>query len=101
MGMIRKPRRCSPTGTEPPALSGSRDAPTTAIVVERSRTSFELRPKLGGADAGLGRLLERELEHLFDAAREVERHRLPDALGHVVEVLLVSLGKDDLGQAHA
>src|SRR5919109_3171166 len=44
MGMTRNPRRCSPTGTEPPALSGSREAPTTAIVLAVSRISCELRP---------------------------------------------------------
>src|SRR2546428_66036 len=34
MGMIRKPRCCNPAGTEPPALFGSRDAPTTAITLD-------------------------------------------------------------------
>src|SRR5712664_312072 len=42
MGMIRKPRRCSPAGTDPPALFGSRDAPTTAIVVAASRISWDV-----------------------------------------------------------
>src|SRR5712692_2525719 len=37
MGMMRKPRFCRPAGTEPPALFGSRDAPTTAITVAASR----------------------------------------------------------------
>src|SRR5438270_8464688 len=41
--MTRKPRRCRPAGTEPPALFGSRDAPTTAIVFAFCRTSCELR----------------------------------------------------------
>src|SRR5947209_680437 len=40
MGMMRKPRRWRPSGTEPPALIGSREAPTTAIVVARSRTAW-------------------------------------------------------------
>src|SRR5260370_26375182 len=40
--MIRNPRCCSPNGTEPPALLGSREAPTTAIVVALSRISCEL-----------------------------------------------------------
>src|SRR5207247_10202041 len=39
-GRMRKPRRWSPSGTEPPALIGSREAPTTAIVVARSRTAW-------------------------------------------------------------
>src|SRR3989442_13029806 len=39
MGMIRKPRCCNPAGTEPPALFGSRDAPTTAITLDASRIS--------------------------------------------------------------
>src|SRR5712691_10727369 len=41
--MMRKPRFCKPAGTEPPALFGSRDAPTTAITVAASRIS---RPDL-------------------------------------------------------
>src|SRR5205814_1121459 len=41
--MTRKPRPWRPTGTEPPALFGSRDAPTTAIVFAFCRTSCELR----------------------------------------------------------
>src|SRR5258706_14236331 len=41
--MMRNPRCCNPIGTEPPALSGSREAPTTAIVVALSRISWELR----------------------------------------------------------
>src|SRR5258708_19890503 len=40
--MIRNPRCCKPIGTEPPALLGSREAPTTAIVVALSRISWEL-----------------------------------------------------------
>src|SRR5712692_9419578 len=99
--MMRNPRACRPSGTEPPALFGSRDAPTTAIVVERSRTSFAVRPNLRSADAGLGGALERVLEHLFHPAGQVEGHRLAHALGHVVEVLLVAAGKDDLCQPHA
>src|SRR5438552_14944292 len=41
--MIRNPRRCNPSGTDPPALFGSRDAPTTAMVLALSRISCELR----------------------------------------------------------
>src|SRR5215472_1046751 len=41
--MIRKPRLCRPQGTEPPALLGSREAPTTAIVRAAARISCELR----------------------------------------------------------
>ncbi len=40
--MMRNPRRCKPTGTEPPALLGSREAPTTAIVLAPRRTSCAL-----------------------------------------------------------
>src|SRR5260370_2193976 len=40
--MIRTLRCCRATGTEPPALLGSREAPTTAIVVARARISCEL-----------------------------------------------------------
>src|SRR5260370_33107689 len=40
--MIRTPRGCSPNGTEPPALLGSREAPTTAIVVALARISCAL-----------------------------------------------------------
>src|SRR5712692_5517749 len=43
MGMMRNPRFCRPPGTEPPALLGSREAPTTAITVAASRIS---RPDL-------------------------------------------------------
>src|ERR1700687_3584299 len=39
IGMIRKPRCCRPAGTDPPALFGSRDAPTTAMVIAPSRIS--------------------------------------------------------------
>jgi len=39
MGMMRKPRRCNPSGTDPPAFRGSRDAPTTAIVFALASTS--------------------------------------------------------------
>src|SRR6266550_2839297 len=53
---------------------------------------FGLRPAHG---------LEGVLEHLFHAAREVELHRVAHALRHVVDVLLVPLRQDDLGQAHA
>src|SRR5260370_33952931 len=38
--MTRKPRFCNPTGTDPPALFESRDAPTTAITVDDSRISL-------------------------------------------------------------
>src|SRR2546428_1096566 len=41
--MIRNPRLCRPSGTDPPALFGSRDAPTTAMVLALSRISCELR----------------------------------------------------------
>src|ERR1700694_1396461 len=41
--MMRKPRCCNPNGTDPPALSGSREAPTTAIVVALSSTSWDDR----------------------------------------------------------
>src|SRR5579864_2758220 len=114
--MMRKPRRWSPNGTEPPALSGSRDAPTTAIVFALSSTSRELtvtstasapagRLFLAGAlgRRGLGHRdgLESKPKHLFHATREVERHRLAHALRHVVEVLFVALREDDLFQAHA
>src|SRR5439155_3533309 len=44
---------------------------------------------------------ERVLKHVFHPAGEVERHRFAHALRHVVDVLLVALGEDDLGQAHA
>src|ERR1700686_800132 len=45
---------------------------------------------------GGGQGLERELEHLTHAAREVERHLLAHALRHVVDVLLIPLRQDDL-----
>src|ERR1700730_1977919 len=57
-------------------------------------------PKLGSADAGLGRVLERELEDLLHPARQVERHGFAHALGHIVEVLLVAARKDNLLEAH-
>src|SRR5207244_12263112 len=41
--MMRNPRLCRPSGTDPPALFGSRDAPTTAMVLALSRISCELR----------------------------------------------------------
>src|SRR5579872_5479746 len=82
--MMRKPLRCRPSGTDPPALPGSRDAPTTAIVVARSRISCELAPIFISKPAGCGPIPEpgrRErvrfvaggrLESLEDLAR---RHR--------------------------
>src|SRR5713226_736865 len=97
--MIRKPRLCRPAGTEPPAFNGSREAPTTAIVVADSRISRPLR-----LTAGLGRLpavlrrCQGELEHVLHAAGEVEGHGQPHALGYIVEVFLVPLRKDDLLQ---
>src|SRR5882757_1605907 len=42
-----------------------------------------------GLGFDLGRALERELEHLFHTARQVERHRVAHALRHIVEILLV------------
>src|SRR6476661_575815 len=53
-----------------------------SIVIELSRLRLAVR---------LGRALERELEHLFHATREVECHGLAHALGHIVQVLLVAL----------
>src|SRR5205085_10458627 len=122
-GMMRKPRRCRPAGTEPAALLGSRDAPTTAIVRALRRISSGLLPfTLLCTNAGnpariprdcaqtpfsgrfglaLLRGLERDLEHVVDPARQVERHRIAHALGHVVQVLLVALRENDLLQAHA
>src|SRR5260370_38834778 len=42
MGRIGNRRRWSPVGADPPALFGSRDAPTTAIVVAASRISWDV-----------------------------------------------------------
>src|SRR5258708_25642680 len=42
--MIRNPRSCRPSGTDPPALNGSREAPTTAMVLAPCRMSCELCP---------------------------------------------------------
>src|SRR6266571_5165731 len=122
MGMMRKPRRCSPAGTDPAALRGSREAPTTAMVRALRRISSGLLPFtllctnagnpariprdcaqtrfLGRFGLGPLRGLERDLEHVVDLARQVERHRVAHALGHVVQVLLVALREDDLLQAH-
>src|ERR1700680_4106916 len=114
MGMIRKPRCWRPKGTEPPALSGSLDAPTTAIVVVYSRTSLELRPipnskrpavpdipeGLGRLGDGFGRLFERELQDFLHAAGQVEGHRVAHALGDIVDVLFVAARKDDFREAH-
>src|SRR5216683_2596910 len=55
--------------------------------------------RLGSPNAGLARL-EREPQHFLDSPGKVERHLLADALGDVVEVLLVALREDDLFQAH-
>src|SRR5947208_721918 len=121
MGMMRKPRCCSPAGTEPPALRGSRDAPTTAMVrAARSTSSGDFMllstiacyqreiPCICAQKRFLRRFrfallfgLERDLEHVLDLARQVERHRVAHAFGHVVQVLLVALREDDLLQAHA
>src|SRR5690348_13612118 len=43
IGMMRNPRRWRPAGTDPPALNGSRDAPTTAMVRAAASTSWGLR----------------------------------------------------------
>src|SRR2546423_15641463 len=123
MGMMRKPRRCRPAGTEPAALLGSRDAPTTAMVRALRRISSGLLPftllctnagnpariprdcaqtrASGRFGLALLRRLERDLEHVIDPARQVERHGLAHAFGHVVQVLLVALRENDLLQAHA
>src|SRR6266566_4029534 len=53
----------------------------------------------GSPNARLARL-EREPQHFLDSPGKVERHLLADALGDVVEVLLVALREDDLLQAH-
>src|SRR6266436_3469309 len=50
---------------------------------------------------GGGALLERELQNFFDSPGEVERHLLADALGDVVQVLLIALRENDLLQAHS
>src|SRR5260370_15266448 len=42
MGRIGNRRRWSPVGADPPALFGSRDAPTTAIAVAASRISWDV-----------------------------------------------------------
>src|SRR5258706_2353860 len=55
--------------------------------------------RLGSPNARLARL-ERESQHFLDSPGKVERHLLADALGDVVEVLLVALREDDLLQAH-
>src|SRR2546427_8479176 len=109
--MMRKPRRCRPTGTEPPALSGSRDAPTTAIVVVSRRISSEalatllasmprLRIFLRAQTARLGRNgspdaadpCRRPLQLHVDAHREAgpdrARDRPDDRLGARLAFLL-------------
>src|SRR5229473_3437530 len=116
--MMRNPRRCSPYGTEPPALRGSREAPTTAIVVERSRICRgDLFTRLcttacygdgiprvcaqtrgiwlRDLDVRLRGRRERDPQHVLHPAGQVERHRLAHALRHVVQVLLVAPGEDD------
>ena len=50
--------------------------------------------RLGGLGGGLQRLLE----HLADGHDRVERHRLADVVGDVVEVAAVALGQDHVGQ---
>src|SRR5207302_5069524 len=68
MGMIRNPRLCSPAGTEPPALSGSRDAPTTAMVLALSRISCEGR---------LTRSASEMCGAVCQVLRDLRRHLLP------------------------
>src|SRR5579859_8226785 len=99
--MMRNPRRWSPYGTEPPALLGSREAPTTAIVVAPARIFCGVLLVLRDLDVRLSRRGQRDFEHVLDPARQVERHLLTHALGHVVEIFLVALGEDDLLEAHA
>src|SRR6266571_6247878 len=66
----------------------------------RLYTNGFVSSRLGRFGLGPLRGLERDLEHVVDLARQVERHRVSHALGHVVQVLLVALREDDLLQAH-
>src|SRR5207245_9673369 len=47
-----------------------------------------------GSPIGGFALFEREPQHFLDSPGKVERHLLADALGDVVQVLLVALGLD-------
>src|SRR5258708_14635733 len=71
--MIRNPRCCSPNGTEPPALLGSREAPTTAIVVGLSRISCEL----GGITKG--KRAQRATIPRSDKGRQAPNVRIVDS----------------------
>src|SRR2546426_11660141 len=64
---------------------------------------FSIGTGLGRLRLGLrlDRLLERELEHLFYTARQVEGHGIAYALGHVVEIFFVAPRQDDLLESHA
>ena len=53
-------------------------------------------PTTCGREAGVSR--ERRREHVRVGVGEVERHRLADLLGHVLEIGPVALGQDHLGE---
>src|SRR5258708_18347031 len=75
--MIRNPRRCSPNGTEPPALLGSREAPTTAIVVALSRISCELSGITKSKRAQRGTIPRRDKGRLAPNVRIGDAQKAP------------------------
>src|SRR5690349_16212363 len=79
--MMRNPRRWRPSGTDPPALLGSRDAPTTAIVVAPDRISCEARAiTMSNPDA------RRRYSASRTSASDGSAHLRHDGLGAVVQV---------------
>src|SRR5260370_3870229 len=75
--MIRNPRCCSPNGTEPPALLGSREAPTTAIVVALSRISCELSGITKSKRAQRGTIPRRDKGRLAPNVRIGDAQKAP------------------------
>src|SRR5437899_647391 len=95
-----------------PSGSGSSSrlsGPSGTSTFKRLPTSGEVdRARAAGA-GGWGQsrspiggfaLFEREPQHFLDPPGKVECHLLADALGDVVQVLLVALREDDLLQSH-
>src|SRR5207245_7598499 len=97
---------CTPSGS----CSSSRlSGPSGTSTFKRLPTSGEVDPARAAGAGGWGQsrspigglaLFEREPQHFLDPPGKVECHLLADALGHVVQVLLVALRADDLLQSH-
>ena len=82
--------------SRPPVRPEQRDDPAAVAAGSPGRIGRVAQAaSLGAVAAGS----ERRVEHLADAHDRVERHRLADVGGDVVEVAAVALGQDHLGDA--